>query len=85
MRTPRITQVETMAGYHLRLTWDTGPVTVVDVSDVVNDLLIFAPLRDEPGLFDRASVGEDGFCVHWSDLMELSAPNLWQRSQAKAA
>lgn len=85
MRTPRITHVETLPGFRLRLTWDVGTVTNVDVSDVVNDFLLFAPLRENPALFDRASVGEDGFCVHWSDLMELSAPNLWQRSQAKAA
>lgn len=85
MRTPRITSVKALPDWRLALDWETGARSVVDVSDLVGEYQVFAPLREAPALFAAVTVGEDGFCVHWSDLMELSAPNLWRRSQALAA
>ncbi|HYC04692.1 MAG TPA: DUF2442 domain-containing protein [Azospirillaceae bacterium] len=85
MAAPRISAVSPLPGYRLVVTWETGAVSTVDVSDIVGGHPLYAGMREDPGLFDRATVGEYGYDVHWSDLMEIPCTVLWQRAQAQAA
>ncbi|HYE51158.1 MAG TPA: DUF2442 domain-containing protein [Azospirillaceae bacterium] len=85
MSTPRITAVAPAPGYRLSITWDTGKVSMVDVSDIVGSHPLYAGIRENPALFDAVEVGEYGYDVRWSDLMELPCTVLWQRAQAQAA
>lgn len=84
-RTPRIQAVSTLPGFRVRITWDVGMESVVDLSDVVDRYDIYAPLREDPARFDAVSIGEYGYDLHWSDLMEIPCTVLWSRSQAQAA
>ncbi|MFM2043499.1 MAG: hypothetical protein RLY86_2075 [Pseudomonadota bacterium] len=85
MAHPRITAVTALSGYRLRVSWEDGRDSVVDVSDFVSRFVVFAPLRDDPAAFGKVRVGDWGWSVHWTDLMELPADTLWERSQALAA
>jgi helix-turn-helix protein len=35
-------------------------------------------LRDDDDLFCKVSVGEWGWCAHWSDDLEISSDTLWR-------
>jgi hypothetical protein len=45
----------------------------------------FKPLRRNTRLFQQVRVGEWGWCVHWSDEMEISADTLWRLALEQGA
>lgn len=74
---PRITAVAPgEAELTLKIQWDRGDESVVDVSGLVNAYRVYAPLRHDPGLFRRVRVGEDGTDVVWTDDIDISADSL---------
>lgn len=85
MRTPRIKSVVPLPGFQVRLEWDVGQVSVVDIADIIDRYDIFAPIRENPARFEQVTIGEHGYDLHWSDLMEIPCTQLWRRSQVQAA
>ena len=65
----------------LRIRWDTGEESQVDVSGPVEAFRVYQPLRRSPELFARARVGEYGADVVWSDDIDMSADTLWRLAQ----
>lgn len=60
-----ISAVEPLAGRSLRITWDDGGSSNVDLADWIQaGGRIVAKLND-PALFAQAHVGEDGAAVEW--------------------
>jgi DNA-binding XRE family transcriptional regulator len=76
--TPNIRAVHAEDGRRLVITWKGGAESLVDVAEHLDKFAIFAPLRHDDGLFRAASVGEWGWCVHWSDELEISSDTLWR-------
>jgi hypothetical protein len=72
----RIGAVRAGPGRRLVVTWKGGAESIVDVARHLNEYAIFTPLRSDDNCFGRASVGEWGWCVRWSDDMEISADTL---------
>jgi len=66
------------------VTWKGGARSMVDVSRHLAAYAIFAPVRTDDELFRSVSVGEWGWCAHWSDEMEISADTLWRLALEKA-
>jgi DNA-binding transcriptional regulator YiaG len=62
----------------LRLRWDKGDETLVDVSGLIETFRIYQPLRDDPALFRQARLGELGTDVVWSDEIDMAADSLWR-------
>jgi hypothetical protein len=60
------------------ITWRGGAESIADVSRHLAEYAIFAPLRSDDDLFRRVGVGEWGWCLHWSDDMEISSDTLWR-------
>jgi hypothetical protein len=71
--TPNIRAVRAGRDRRLVIIWKGGAESVVDVAPHLADYAIFAPLREDEDLFRRVMVGEWGWCVHWSDDMEISS------------
>jgi len=69
----------------LGITWKGGAESVVDVSGHLAEYAVFAPLRQDDELFRAVDVGEWGWCVHWSDDMEISADTLWRLTLEQGA
>src|SRR5436305_13723528 len=63
--------------FMLRVRWDTGDDTPVDVSGLINSFRFYAPLRENPGLFRRVRVGEYGTDLVWNDT-------LWRLAQEQS-
>lgn len=66
---PRVVSVEARAGYQLRLTFDDGVVTEVDMAD---DLWgpMFEPLRDK-SFFLQVRVDDEAQTVVWPNGLDL--------------
>jgi Protein of unknown function (DUF2442) len=89
---PKIRAVRTDAGRHLIVTWNSGAESVVDVAPHLARYAIFAPLRLGAGgkargqaLFRTATISEWGWCVRWTDEMEIAADTLWQLALEQGA
>ena len=68
----------------LKLRWNTGDDTLVDVSGPVNSFRFYAPLRNNPALFRKVHVGEHGTDVVWTDELDMSNDTLWRLSQEQS-
>ena len=75
---PNIKTVRAEDDRRLVITWRGGAESVVDVAEHIDRFALFAPLRDDDRLFRTVSVGEWGWCVHWSDQLEISSDTLWR-------
>ena len=72
----RLTAVEALPNYHLRLTYADGQTFVADLSDWINTTEALVALKDTT-LFAQAKVGFGGHGVDWiEDELDLGADNL---------
>jgi hypothetical protein len=78
----RITEVEVLGAYRLRLTFDNGTTGTVDLSDLVGRG-VFALWRDQ-GAFERVRIGSSGELV-WDDAVDLCPDALYLKATGKKA
>ena len=76
--TPNIKAVGDGEGRRLVIIWRGGAESVVDIAEHLAKFAILAPLRTDDGLFRGVRVGEWGWCVHWSNELEISSDTLWR-------
>ena len=88
---PKIRAVRTEPDRRLVITWRGGAESVVDVAQHLAGYAVFARLRSRPraksadALFGTATVGDWGWCVHWTGDMEIAADTLWRLALAQGA
>ena len=70
--------------YSLRITWDHGGESLVDISGQIHSFRVYAPLRDSAELFRQVHVGEYGTDVVWSEALDMSADTLWRLAQEQS-
>ncbi len=68
----------------LRIRWDKGDESLVDVSGLVETFRVYKPLRHSPELFGRVRVGEYGTDIVWTDEIDMAADTLWRLAQEQA-
>lgn len=68
----------------LRIRWDKGGESFVDVSGLVATFRVYEPLRGSPDLFAQAQVGEHGTDIVWTDVIDMSADTLWRLAQEQS-
>jgi len=68
----------------LRVRWETGDDTPVDVSGLINSFRFYAPLRENRGLFRRVRVGEHGTDLVWNGDLDMSNDTLWRLAQEQS-
>jgi DNA-binding transcriptional regulator YiaG len=82
---PRITAVTPDAApMTLRVRWDRGDESLIDVSAMIESFRRYARLRQSPELFRQVRVGEHGTDVVWTDEIDMSADTLWRLAQEQA-
>jgi hypothetical protein len=82
---PNLKSVRAGKGRQLVITWKGGAESIVDVSKHLADYVVFAPLRRDDELFRKVTVGEWGWCCHWSDDLEISSDTLWQLAREQGS
>ncbi len=65
----------------LRVRWDKGDESSVDVSGLIAAFRVYEPLRRSRDMFRRVRLGEHGTDVVWSDEIDMSADTLWRLAQ----
>jgi hypothetical protein len=75
---PNIRSIRPDGDRRLVITWRGGAESIVDVSKLLANYAVFRPLRDNNDLFRKVTVGEWGWCGHWSDDLEISSDTLWR-------
>jgi DNA-binding XRE family transcriptional regulator len=68
----------------LRIRWDNGEDRLIDISGLVHNFRVYAPLRQSPELFRQVRVGEYGTDVVWTDEVDMAADTLWRLAQEQA-
>lgn len=58
---------------------------MIDLSAFLDEYAVFAPLRRDAKRFRQVEVGEWGWCLHWSDDMEISSDTLWRLALEQGA
>ena len=82
---PRIAEVAPgTAPLTLRVRWQQGGESVVDVSGPIGSFRVYAPLRDDPALFAQVRVGEHGTDVVWTEALDMAADTLWRLAQEQS-
>lgn len=80
---PRIAAVSAGAkSMTLRIRWDRGDESVVDVSGLIETFRVYEPLRHSRELFRQARPGEHGTDVVWNGEIDMAALTLggWRRN-----
>lgn len=72
---PKVSQVEPLSNYRLRITFQNGIVKEYDCSPLL-EKAVFHPLS-EASLFNQVAVGAGGYGIFWNDDIDLSEAELW--------
>lgn len=82
---PRIVAVKPAErAWTLRVEWDRGEKSLVDISGPIEKFRVYVPLRRSPELFRRVKLGEYGTDVVWSEEIDMSADMLWHLAQEQS-
>jgi hypothetical protein len=86
MKRPRLSAVEPLPNYQLKMTFINGDTLTVDKRETVFSKLGLVPLRD-PAAFAKARiVPGEGWTVEWVDFdIQIGADTLWLEARQQAA
>ena len=82
---PKIEHVAAIGRLALRVLWANGLEHTVALEKFVADHPAATPLAADPMLFGKVTVGDWGWCVHWTDDIEIAASTLWELSLGQEA
>jgi Protein of unknown function (DUF2442) len=68
----------------LRISWDKGEESLVDVSGMIENFRVYMPLRQSPELFRQVRLGDYGTEIVWTDEIDMAADTLWRLAQEQA-
>ena len=68
----------------LRIRWDKGDESRVDISGQVATFRVYEPLRRSPRLFREVRLGDCGTDIVWNDEIDMAADTLWRLAQEQA-
>lgn len=74
----RITNLSILSGYHVLATFDNGTEVIYDVAEDIDAIPDFAPLRDQPGLFEAVQVDQSRTCVYWNEHIDLPSDIIYE-------
>lgn len=73
---PRIKKIEPRENYELFVSFDGGEEVIYDVGEDILQILDFAVLKTETGLFENVQLNESRTCIYWSDIVDLPSDTL---------
>lgn len=82
---PNIRYVRPDVGRSVTVVWRGGAESVVDLSQFLGEFVVFEPLRDDDALFRTVILGEWGWCLHWTDDIEIAADTVWRLALQQGA
>lgn len=74
----RISDMQVMLDFRLRVRFDDGKVVVYDVSEDINGIPSYSPLRGIPGLFQQVRLDPSRTCVYWNSEIDLPSDAIYE-------
>jgi hypothetical protein len=72
-----VTGVEPLEGLQIRVTFSDGAVKEVDLSELIGQGGVFAPIRDRREVFEQVSVNPESHTVEWPGEVDLDPDVLY--------
>lgn len=86
MKRPRLSAVEPLTSYRLRLTFINGDTLIVDKREAIFSKPGLAPLRDVAAFAKARIVSGEGWMVEWADFdIQIGTDTLWLEAMQQAA
>lgn len=79
----KITAIEVLSGFRLKLTYAGERSIHVDFSDKIQEGTVTAPLAD-PELFKQVKISYDGRAIEWPGEVDFCADALWFEGSGEA-
>ncbi|MBR3822434.1 MAG: DUF2442 domain-containing protein [Kiritimatiellae bacterium] len=78
---PRISRIEPMADFKIRVTFDEGRTVVYDVGADINEIKAFEDLKTLPYLFKNATLDSSRTCIVWNERIDLPSDTIYEYGQ----
>ena len=78
---PRISRIEPMADFKIRVTFDEGRTVVYDVGIDINEIKAFEDLKTLPYLFKNATLDSSRTCIVWNERIDLPSDTIYEYGQ----
>jgi len=78
---PRISRIEPMADFKIRVTFDEGRVVVYDVGVDIKEIKVFEDLKTLPYLFKNATLDSSRTCIVWNERIDLPSDTIYEYGQ----
>ena len=78
---PRISRIEPMADFKIRVTFDEGRTVVYDVGVDIKEIKAFEDLKSLPYLFKNATLDSSRTCIVWNDRIDLPSDTIYEYGQ----
>lgn len=86
MKRPRLSSVEPLTDYRLKLTFRNGSIYTVSLADEFDKFPALSPLQDAQAFAKATTVAGEGWTVEWPELdIQIGADTLWLDAQAQSA
>ena len=78
---PRISRIEPMADFKIRVTFDVGRTVVYDVGIDIKEIKAFEDLKTLPYLFKNATLDSSRTCIVWNERIDLPSDTIYEYGQ----
>jgi hypothetical protein len=78
---PRISRIEPMADFKIRVTFDEGRTVVYDVGVDIKEIKAFEDLKSLPYLFKNATLDSSRTCIVWNERIDLPSDTIYEYGQ----
>ena len=78
---PRISRIEPMADFKIRVTFDEGRTVVYDVGVDIKEIKAFEDLKSFPYLFKNATLDSSRTCIVWNERIDLPSDTIYEYGQ----
>ena len=78
---PRISRIEPMADFKIRVTFDEGRTVVYDVGIAIKEIKAFEDLKTLPYLFKNATLDSSRTCIVWNERIDLPSDTIYEYGQ----
>jgi hypothetical protein len=86
MKRPRLTSVQALCDYRLRLVFWDGRIYTVSLADSFNQFSGLQPLQDQEAFAKAKVIENEGWTVEWLELdIQIGADTLWLDARAQNA
>ena len=78
---PRISRIEPMADFKIRVTFDEGRTVVYDVGIDIKEIKAFEDLKTVLYLFKNATLDSSRTCIVWNERIDLPSDTIYEYGQ----